>query len=269
MKFGIPISLLLHATLISGGLFVFTGTPKLPDERKIIPIDIVSVSKETNIRAAVKRPEPKSEPEIEAQVPDTPQEPVPVAPPEALPDPKPSDAVNVVPELEVEVEEIETKDAKQEETSSFNLDDLSALIDRSRDQQPEANQQKILQSEETLYAFAGVTRSGVGDGDSLSLSETDALRAAMYKCWRIPADAKDPESLIIPVDVKLHRDGYVASANLKNSAAVNNSSNPYMRIAAENALRAISKCAPYDFLPPDRYDGWKQMTLTFRPVLNQ
>ena len=285
MKFGIPISLLLHATLISGGLFVFKGTPKLPDEQRIIPIDIIDVSSETNIRATVKRPEvePKVEPEIDVPaVQDVPDVPPIVADPQTdtaqdaaiIPDeptPEPKDTVEDVTEpAPVTDGEPETKeDDAVDEAPSFNLDDLSALIDRSREEEPAANQQRILQSEETLYAFADVARSGAGAQDGLSLSETDALRAAMYKCWRIPVDAKDPESLIIPVDVKLHRDGHVASVRLKNSLAINNSSNPYMKIAAENALRAISKCAPYDFLPADRYESWKQMILTFRPVLSQ
>jgi len=178
--------------------------------------------------------------------------------------------VTLKAEDESPIDEPEDEAVKDEpEAPVFSLDDLSALIDRSRDTQPEANQQKILQSEETLYAFADVARRGAGAGDGLALSEIDALRAAMYKCWRIPADAKDPESLIIPVNVKLYRDGYVASVKLKNAGRIAGSSNPYMKIAADNALRAVSKCAPYDFLPAGRYDDWKEMNLTFRPVLSQ
>ena len=302
MKFGVPISLLLHTTLIGSGLFVFTGTPTLPDQQKIIPIDIVAISAQTNIRATVKRPVIETEPVVETPTSqeevETPIVPDPDPVPEPVPDPEPVQEPEPVSELEPEpdpavAEEVELSDTRpdpestevveaeldtgdeveqtevQDEAPSFDLDNLSALIDRSRDEQPSTNQQRVLQSEETLYAFADVTRSGAGAGDGLSLSETDALRSAMYKCWRIPADAKDPESLIVPVDVKLHRDGHVASVALKNSAAVNNSSNPYMVVAAENALRAVSKCAPYDFLPAERYDSWKQMTLTFRPVLSQ
>ncbi|MEP6343268.1 MAG: hypothetical protein ABJ275_08130 [Maricaulaceae bacterium] len=281
MKFGVPISLLLHTTLIGSGFFVFTGAPTLLDQQKIIPIDIVAISEQTNIQATVKRPIIEAEPIVEAptsqeevEAPIVP-DPAPVPTPDPVPviteevdisDTRPNQKSAEVVEAEVDpVEETETED----EPASFDLDNLSALIDRSRDEQPSNSQQRILQSEETLYAFADVTRNAAGAGNGLSLSETDALRSAMYKCWRIPADAKDPESLIVPVDVKLHRDGHVASVNLKNSAAVNNSSNPYMVVAAENALRAVSKCAPYDFLPAERYDSWKQMTLTFRPVLSQ
>ena len=280
MKFGIPISFLVHAAFLSGGIFFSRTPPLLPPERLIIPIDVISVTDTTNIRASVKRPEPKPEPvaeptpepivEPEPAVIDTPPEAESV--PEVAPAPEPAPPESeVVSEAESseEAEDLELSDEAQEEAPSFNLDDLSVLVDRSRENRPEANQQKLLQSEETLYAFADVTRRGAGAGDGLSQSEVDALRAAMYKCWRIPADALNPESLIIPVEVKLHRDGHVASVQLKNPAVIHGSSNLFMPIAADNALRAVSKCAPYDFLPANRYDNWKQMTLTFRPVLSQ
>ena len=268
MKFGIPISFLLHAIMLSGGVFLFRTPPPLEAERLIIPIDIIDVAERTNIKAAVKRPKPEPDPKPEPEILTT-EEPEPeIAPPEVTPEALPQpESLAVKPD-----EDAPKDDAQKEEVKAapaFNLDDLSALIDRSRDSQPEANQQKLLQSEETLYAFADVARRSAGEGDGLALSEIDALRAAMYKCWRIPADAKDPESLIIPVNVKLYRDGYVASVTLKNAAFIAGSSNPYMKIAADNALRAVSKCAPYDFLPQERYDDWKEMNLTFRPVLSQ
>lgn len=275
MKFGIPISFTLHAAFLGGGIFLFNETPYLPDERIIIPVDIVSVAEETNIKTTVKRREPDIQPQPDVSTAEIPLENTEnVAPSRepAVTQPvvEPSEALVVVDEADDEVPDDETEDVSEAETQpSFDLDNLSALIDRSRDSQPIANQQKVLQSEETLYAFADVARRGAGAADGLALSQIDALRAAMYKCWRIPADAKDPESLIIPVEVKLHRDGHIASVNLKNAGAIYGSPNPYMKVAADNALRAVSKCAPYDFLPADQYDGWKQMTLTFRPILSQ
>jgi len=280
MKLGIPISFTIHAVFLGGGVFLFNGTPSLPEDRAIIPIDIVSIAEETNVKAAIKRPKIQPEPEPDIQTAQTPLENAPEDAPEDKaanqetktsppPEDKPAEA-SPSQDATANDEAQEPEDtAKTEPKEAFNLDNLSALIDRSRDSQPEANQQKVLQSEETLYAFADVARRGAGAGDGLALSQIDALRAAMYKCWRIPADAKDPESLVIPVEVKLYRDGHLASAQLKNAGSIYGSSNPYMKIAADNALRAVTKCAPYDFLPAEKYDDWKQMTLTFRPILSQ
>ena len=284
MKFGVPISFAIHALFLGGGIFLFKNPPPLETERLIVPVDIISIAEKTNIRATIKRP--VTQPELQPEIPtsETPLENAPEIDPVETPE-NIAKAIETPTETPVEprVDEVQApediediSDTENEDTNSpkdeetvFNLDNLSALVDRSRDTQPEANQQRVLQSEETLYAFADVTRRGAGEADGLSLSEIDALRAAMYRCWRIPAEARDPESLIIPVEVKLHRDGHVASVTLKNAARINGSSNPYMKIAADNALRAVSKCGPYDFLPEDRYEDWRQMDLTFRPVLSQ
>jgi hypothetical protein len=42
-------------------------------------------------------------------------------------------------------------------------------------------------------------------------------------------------------------------------------SNPYMRTAAEAALRAVNVCEPYKLLPSDRYDSWREIVMTFDP----
>lgn len=281
MKFGIPISFAIHALFLSGGIFLFKNPPPLETERLIVPVEIISIADKTNIRATLKRSERQAEREPATSTSQTPLDNAPEEGSENIAKnntSRPEDVAPLVDPLNTESAEnvdvsgdepVDQKNSATEQTPAFNLDDLSVLVDRSRDTQPDANQQKVLQSEETLYAFADVTRRGAGEGDGLSLSEIDALRAAMYRCWRIPAEARDPESLIIPVEVKLHRDGHVASVALKNAARINVSSNPYMKIAADNALRAVSKCGPYDFLPEDRYEDWRQMDLTFRPVLSQ
>ena len=67
MKFGVPISLLLHAGFLSGSIFLFRTPPPLPSERLIIPIDIISVAEQTNIKASVKRPDPDPKPEPEPE----------------------------------------------------------------------------------------------------------------------------------------------------------------------------------------------------------
>jgi hypothetical protein len=37
-----------------------------------------------------------------------------------------------------------------------------------------------------------------------------------------------------------------------------------MRVAADNALRAVRMCAPYE-LPPATYDRWRDVIFTFDP----
>ncbi len=69
---------------------------------------------------------------------------------------------------------------------------------------------------------------------------------------------------MIDVHVEVNPDGTVSSVRLENTARYN--SDPFFRAAADSAVRAIKnpQCSPLK-LPPDKYEQWKTMTLTFNP----
>ena len=54
MKAGLPISLLLHGSVIFGSL-VFGRSPAPLAEGRVIPIELITVTEESNIRASLKR----------------------------------------------------------------------------------------------------------------------------------------------------------------------------------------------------------------------
>ena len=279
MKLGLPISFVLHGAAIFGGLFVYKGGVKPMPETRIIPIELVTVTETTNIRAAVKAPKPEkiTPPEAEPMTLETPME---NAPEEAEVKEAPketSEPVEVVKEAEVKIpdetalpipdKEIEEVKPAEPEPPSFDLDKLASMIDRSRETAPEKNQQKVLQSESNNYVFADNSRAGSGAGTEMTVNEMDALQSAMYKCWRMPADAKNPEKLVVRLSVKILPDGYVQDVKIIDKARQrrNDPGNPFWDVAEQRAVRAVSQCGPYDFLPAEKYSQWKDMTLNFRP----
>ena len=281
MKLGLPISFVLHGAAIFGGLFVYKGGVKPLPETRIIPIELVTVAEVTNIRAAIKAPTPKeiTPPEAEPMTLETPMENAPEEG-EAQEAPKEtSEPVEIVKEAELkipdetalpvpdkEIEDVAPEPEKPEEPA-FNLDKLASMIDRSRETAPEKNQQRVLQSETNNYVFADSARTGSGEGTGMTVNEMDALQSAMYKCWRMPADAKNPERLIVRLSVKLLPDGYVQDVRIIDKARQrrNDPGNPFWDVAEQRAVRAVSQCGPYDFLPSEKYTHWKNMTLNFRP----
>ena len=281
MKLGLPISFVLHGAAIFGGMFVYKGGIKPLPETRIIPIELVTVADATNIRAAVKRPKAEkiTPPEAEPMTLETPME---NAPEEAEAKEAPKETaepVEVVKEAEVKIldekalpvpdKEVETKPEEPEEPEepTFDLDKLASMIDRSRETAPEKNQQKVLQSESNNYVFADNSRAGSGEGTEMTVNEMDALQSAMYKCWRMPADAKNPEKLIVRLSVKMLPDGYVQDVKIIDKARQRRGDpgNPFWDVAEQRAVRAVSQCGPYDFLPAEKYSQWKDMTLNFRP----
>ncbi|RKQ71789.1 cell division and transport-associated protein TolA [Litorimonas taeanensis] len=279
MKFGLPISLILHSAVLGAGLIAFSGKVKPYEDSRIIPIELISIAKDTNISAAIRKPKevlPEAEPD-EAM---TLQSPMQNAPEEAddfserIDEPTKKVAETIVPDpTDTPREDTEITEPQKETVDEpvFDLDKLSGLVTKSRSTAPEKNQQETLQSEENLYRFAESARSGSGEGTKMTLTELDALKSAMYACWRMPADAKNPEKLIVTVEVKLLPGGFVESARVVNSAAArrNDPGNPFWDVAEQRAVSAVShpSCAPYDFLPEDKYSDWRKLTLNFAPQL--
>jgi len=74
----------------------------------------------------------------------------------------------------------------------------------------------------------------------------------------MPADAKNPEKLIVRLSVKLLPDGYVQDVKIIDQARQRRGDpgNPFWDVAEQG---------PYDFLPAEKYTQWKNMTLNFRP----
>ncbi len=96
----------------------------------------------------------------------------------------------------------------------------------------------------------------------LTLSEIDGLKVQMRRCWSVPAGAAEAEKLTVRVRMALNPDGSLASAPvLVNRSRLNE---PYFRIAAESALRAIRRCQPFS-MPLDKYANWQEVELTFDP----
>ena len=114
--------------------------------------------------------------------------------------------------------------------------------------------------------IADAPQKGLGAQTASTLDLRDALLSQIRECWNVPVGAPTPEKLIVQVRVFLARDGSLAQPPLlepQTRAAA--ASNPYMRTAAEAALRAVNVCEPYKLLPPDRYDSWREIVMTFDP----
>ncbi len=94
--------------------------------------------------------------------------------------------------------------------------------------------------------------------------ELDAVRRQIERCWSLPASAKDADNVVVSIRVQMNADGTPRSAQVDGAGAA--SGNPFYRVAAESALRAVlnPRCHPFK-LPPDKYERWRTMTLVFNP----
>jgi colicin import membrane protein len=135
----------------------------------------------------------------------------------------------------------------------FDASRIAALLDKRDPQRHSA-------TGDTLSAKPSMGLP-TGRAASLTQSEIDALRARIQQCWNPPAGLADARDLVVVVRIRFNQDGSLsADPTLSNSG-----SHPTFQVAAESALRAVRRCAPYSFMPIAKYDVWKDVEVTFDP----
>jgi colicin import membrane protein len=98
-------------------------------------------------------------------------------------------------------------------------------------------------------------------GSKLSVSEMDALRGMIEKCWNPPTGINDAGSLKITIKMSLNEAGEVEGSP---KVVAGGGASGIERAAAEAARRAVLKCAPYN-LPAEKFDAWSEVIVNFDP----
>jgi colicin import membrane protein len=205
-----------------------------PEKKKPEPKPPMPAAKNEPKQAFAKEPEPKVDPIAEALKKDT-----------KKPDPK--------TQQKAETPLPPKKPEPLKPQPQFDAHRIAALLDKRDPQRHSA-------TGETLSHTPSLGTS-TGRAASLSQSEIDALRARIQQCWNPPAGLADARDLVVVVRIRFNQDGSLsAEPTLSNSV-----SHPTFQIAAESALRAVKRCAPYSFMPIAKYDVWKDVEVTFDP----
>jgi hypothetical protein len=109
---------------------------------------------------------------------------------------------------------------------------------------------------------SGVNAQAVGS--TLIGSEINALRRHFKPFWNPPIGIKGAQDLVVDIDLELSPEGDVLKATVVDEARA--IGDPAFRAAAESAKRAVLNPAASPLpLPKEKYDIWKEMTLTFDP----
>jgi len=202
------------------------------------------------VEKVARAPEPKPEPAPEPKVQPKPKKPLPKVRPRPRPrivrkQPKPQ------PKKPVKVAE-----RKQQKPKRDAIDEIAALLNKTDDERT-APQRPAERTGTPLRGPANIN----GNDARIAADIADALRARIEECWNIPAGVRDAENLKVRVRFQLGAGGEVTGG----PAVLNRMDHPAFPAAAQSAIRAILACQPYDFLPPDRYDLWRDVILTFDP----
>ncbi len=231
-RLGVFVSLALHVGLAAALFVSFSKKIDLPlDSTPIVPVDLVSVSDQTNI-APMQKP-------VENTPPPTPEEAVPPPTPELAP-PK--------FELAPDVKPAPKPEKPKEAEKKIDSKDIQKWL-----------------SKKTPAKAASRNVQGVGAQTAMTADLASLLMSQIYHCWSPPTGTPHPERMIVKYEVSLNRDGSVAQPpQLAPESASAASADPYMAAAAGAARRAIYTCSPYR-LPADRYAQWRNFVVVFDP----
>ncbi|MCX7357150.1 MAG: cell envelope integrity protein TolA [Alphaproteobacteria bacterium] len=208
----------------------------VPSSGAVVPIEIVDVADESNVRAlAIDRPDEEVSPTED-----------PVSEEEEAPAPSPEPAPQ----------------RPRQNQEAFDPAAAQGLVDHSR-QQNAPRQHGETADRDQQGAGAGTAEVAALRDRVISLAQRHLMR-----CWRMPVDRPDPESLIVTVQFELDRNG-----NLRGPPRVtsprNTTFNPDMQYAVNNAILAVQTCDPYPYATDpvlaDHYEVWSRIEFTFRP----
>ena len=159
-----------------------------------------------------------------------------------------------IKKIKPSIEETKVKQVSEfEKKELFDLNNIAALIDKSKEDFGETNKKlnKISQSQDSSM-----------DSSKLTLSEEDALKAQIFGCWSIPLGLPYNENLLVRIKLKLRPDGTLIKTEVLDHARMNMPGQGFFKVLAESALRAIQLCQPLK-VPTSGYERWKDLQLNF------
>jgi hypothetical protein len=115
----------------------------------------------------------------------------------------------------------------------------------------------------------GLPASGMGDGNGaaeatkadIPAMDTAQFRRHLKTCSKMPASVSSSDNIRIVLRVPFTTDGKIAAPPALIEASASAKGPALMK----GAVEALVACQPYAMLPPDKYNEWKVLDLSFTP----
>ena len=290
MRVPLVISFGFHIVVFVFALYGLPSTSQsVVMEHRVIDVEIVSA---TEMPQPTPVPKPVPPPTQKVKAPPPPKPPAPPKRLAALPSaPEPAPAPSSRPEPQPKPAEAKREPKPKAELKPKPAPRKVAPRPRSRPRQdfasmmlktvqklkdappPEKQQKKEKSFDEKMAAL--INRKSVSTperaqqaplGKKLTISEIDAIRRQIERCWLVPAaiGAKDVQEMSVQVRLKLYPDGTLRESRIVDRFRME--TNATYKAVAESALRAIRnpRCSRFN-LPLQKFNVWKDMVLRFNP----
>ncbi len=284
MQRAMVISMLLHFAVAA---LVYVGVPHLfedlPIQEAVTTATFVPIAEARNLPEVLpvaEAPEPEPSEALPPQVKDTPPPPPPVLevaepepPPPPLPDPKPEPEVaEPAPAparapIEVTTLPAEIQRPRPKPMPPARLDFESALQSLEKmepvPRMPEPETETTSAAADPIDQFLAEADTPHRLDTPLSQTLVDTIRSQIQRNWLVPAGARDVHEMRVTLRLQLRRDGTVERVEVDERDRMRMQSDPFYRTMAESAVRAVRKAEQFQYLPPKKYQQWRDIKLTF------
>ncbi|GGY53607.1 hypothetical protein [Parvularcula lutaonensis] len=272
MRYATFLSALLHVGILAGG-FIIAPFLSVPDVvyRPVVPVELLSEAEFADLLSV--KADQKSE-EVTEEPPNPRDDIQEVAMPDPIPVPQPEDPTPPEPEVKEEPEDPAPREEPKREDppkrepdpQPAEEDDFFSGLDEALvdlEDEPDKGAPAEVADAEGLR-----DQEQIGLGDTLTASEIDLIRQKMAEeCFDQPTGVPNAEKLVVRIRFNLDPEGQlIGQPEVLNARQIALSNNSWWRTTRDRALQAVVKCAPYDYLPEERYYVWSEMTLNFTPL---
>ncbi|MDO9415106.1 hypothetical protein [Pararhizobium sp.] len=212
-----------------------------------LPQEKAEITPDVKPEEATPEEKPAENPDAEA-LPD--KVPTPISKPKVV---KTEVKTEKAPEKKKEEPKKEQKKAASAKESDFNADEVAALLNKTDSAGGGAKRA-------TETAALGTKKSTVGN--TLSLSEMDALRGQIQNNWSIIPGMADASDVRVIVSMKLDESGAIIG---EPEVTATGGSDAARRALMGGARRAVLKSSPFKNLPAEKYDSWSEVVVNFDP----
>lgn len=238
MRAGWVVSLIGHVGFVIMTMLAWeVSAPMRTGGTAVVPVEIVDVAAEANVRALAEDVQDDAEETFTEETQAAAETPPPPAP---TPTPTPR---------------------REQQEDAFDPAEASRLAS--------AEQRRRREEGETSDRTQRGQGLGTEERTSLEARIAGITRQELNRCWRSTADMPDPERLIVELSVRLNRDGSL-SGQPRVVSPTNYTFDPLMNEAVNRALRAVRTCEPITRLAEDpvvgeHYALWREQEVIFGP----
>jgi hypothetical protein len=155
------------------------------------------------------------------------------------------------------------KEDKEEQKQKKRVDNILKSIEKIKSKKNSEQVAKTENLKSDKEPDENNKEKSVNLGEKLTISEKDAIRRQFYRCWIVPAGAKNIKDYKVSLRLKLNEEGEVINSKIINKSKMNNT---FFRTLAESAVRAVNHpdCKKLK-VPKKKYETWKETILDFDP----